>query len=197
MPDYNLDDLLSALNEVAADTDPNDDPDNDDSHDPNYDDWDREQGEDDEQDDGDDNDEGDYSHSPVPTIMRLQKLEAEAERWTFNQRIAQARQQPKPQLSKANHNMSKIADLRWKTHKMNYEMETDKMLVAETKKHRDASAAFYFANLTPAEKREHDEDAANRGTLFSNLPRGIRKLAGGCHSGISEQAAVVIYPGSE
>ena len=46
MPDYDLDDLLSALNEVASssdpdsddDRDPNDDPDEDDSRDPNDDD---------------------------------------------------------------------------------------------------------------------------------------------------------------
>jgi hypothetical protein len=41
---------------------------------------------------------------------------------------------------------------------MNYETETAELLAAETKKHRDASVAFYLANLTPEQKREHDQE---------------------------------------
>jgi hypothetical protein len=69
VPDYDLDDLLSALSEVASssdpdsddDPDPNDDPDDDDSRDPNDGDSDPEQAEEGEQDDGTDDGDGGYS----------------------------------------------------------------------------------------------------------------------------------------
>jgi hypothetical protein len=89
--------------------------------------------------------------------MLLEKLNAEAERWAFNQRIVKAKQPKKP-ISKVDQKMSKIADLRQKTCHINYEMDTDRVLAAETKKHKEASLALYLANLTPDQKREHDQD---------------------------------------
>jgi hypothetical protein len=162
MPDYDLDDLLSALNEVAADSnpddddrDPNDDPDDDDSRDPNDDDWDREQAEDGEEDDGTDDDDGDYASRR--SVMRLEELNAEAERWTFNQRIAKTKQPKKP-INKADQNMNEISALRQKTSQINFELETGKQLAAEKKQYQEASVAMYLANLSPAEKRERDKD---------------------------------------
>jgi hypothetical protein len=84
--DYDIDDLLAALNAVASssdpdsddDRDPNDDPDNDESRDPNDDDWDHEQAEDGEQDDGTDDDDGDYSSRSRRAVMLLEKLNSEA-----------------------------------------------------------------------------------------------------------------------
>jgi hypothetical protein len=54
--------------------------------------------------------------------------------------------------------MSSIAELREKTSKINFELETGKQLAAETKKYQEATVALYLANLTPEEKREHGED---------------------------------------
>jgi hypothetical protein len=170
--DLDLDDLLAALQSVASssdpdndtDRDPNDDPDNSD-FDPNDDPDnvdDPEDVDDDPRsyrDDDDDDDEGDYSRRR--TVMLLEKLRSEPDCWTLDsriaQRIAKAKQSAK-HISKANQNMNRIAALRQKTSQINSEMKTDQLLAAETKKHQEASVAFYLANLTPEEKREHGED---------------------------------------
>jgi hypothetical protein len=54
--------------------------------------------------------------------------------------------------------LSKIAALREKTSQINFEMKTDKLLAAGTKKHQEASLALYLSNLTPEQKREHEDD---------------------------------------
>jgi hypothetical protein len=182
MPDYDLDDLLAALNSVAAESDPDDDTDhdanddlvNDDSRDPNDNDdrddsWDREQGEDNEQDDGTDEDDGDYASRR--SVMLLEKLNSEA-RWTLDrsvaQRIAHSKQPAQP-ISKTDQNMSSIAGLREKTSQINFEMETGKLLAVETKKYQEASLALYLSNLTPEQKREHDEDMRRMQEHYSGI----------------------------
>jgi hypothetical protein len=177
VPHYDLDDLLSALNEVAADSAPdddsrdaNDDPDDDDSRDPNDDYWNREQGEDGEQDDGTDDDEGDYTSRRA--VMLLEKLRSEPVRWTLNphiaRRIAQVKQPEKP-VTKANQNWRKIEDLRQKTSQIHYEIKTDKLLADEVKKYKEASVALYLANLTPAEKAEHEADMRRMAHYYSGI----------------------------
>jgi hypothetical protein len=174
MPEYDLDDLLDKLNEVAADSDADDDddrdPDDDDSRDPNDDDWNREQGEDGEQDDGTDDDDGDYSGRR--SVMLLEKLNSDADCWTLDrsiaQRIAKATQPKKP-FSKADQNMNKISALRQKTSKINFEMETHKLLATATKDHQEASVACYLTNLTPAERREHDEEMRRMAHYYSGI----------------------------
>lgn len=166
MRDYDLDDLLSALNEVASSSDPdsdshmdpNDDPDAGD-FDPN-DDPDNVDDPEDVEDDprsytDDDDDENDYSRKPA-IVMRLRKLEAEAGQFGLP-RMTRSRAPKKP-MSKTDQSMSKIANLREKTSKINLEIETDKLLAAETKKHKNASVASYLADLSPEQKREHDQN---------------------------------------
>jgi hypothetical protein len=157
--DLDLDDLLSALQSVASssspdsddDMDPEDDPDND-NYDP--DDADNVARRDD---DGDD-DEGDYSRRR--TVMLLEKLNSEA-RWTLDRSVAERiahTQRLKNPISKADQNMSSIAELREKTSQINFELKTGKQLAGEKKKYREASVALYLAKMSPEEKRERDED---------------------------------------
>jgi hypothetical protein len=170
--DLDLDDLLAALNEVASssqpdsdsDMNPNDDPDNgdfepndnpDDVDDPEDVDDDPRSYRDDDDEDNDDDNEGDYSRRP--SVLLLEKLNTEAQRWTLSQRVAPARRAQRP-MSKADQNIKKIAELQGKTRRINYEMKTAELLAAATKKHKEASVASYLASLSPAEKREHDED---------------------------------------
>jgi len=65
--------------------------------------------------------------------------------------------------------LSKVSALRQKTSQINFEMETDKLLAAETKKHKKAAVARYLANLTPEQKREHDEDIRRMGHYYSGI----------------------------
>ena len=85
----------------------------------------------------------------------------------YSQRVAAKK--PKKPISKSDQNMSKIADLREKTYEINFEMKTDKLLATETKKHQEASVASYLANLSPAERREHDEDMRRIAEHYSAL----------------------------
>jgi hypothetical protein len=65
--------------------------------------------------------------------------------------------QPKP-VNKAEANISTIVQLRKKTAAIDYELETQRTLAAESKRHQEASVALYLANLTPQERAERDED---------------------------------------
>jgi hypothetical protein len=161
VPDYDLNDLLAALNEVAADSGHDDDDPSDDD-----DDWSREQGEDNEQDDGDDNDQGDYGSSP--TVMRLRRLQADARTFKLPRGIAATKRPQKP-VSKVQQNWQKISALRQKTSQINYEMKTGKLLAEETRKYQEASVALYLANLTPEQRREHDEDMRRMGHYYSEM----------------------------
>jgi hypothetical protein len=84
------------------------------------------------------------------------------------QRIAQAKQPKKP-ISTTDQNMNRIADLREKTQKINFEMETRKLLAAEKKKYQEASVALYLANLSSEQKREHDEDMQRIAHYYSGV----------------------------
>jgi hypothetical protein len=88
-------------------------------------------------------------------IMRLEKLHTDAKHWAVPRTRAT---QPKRTMSKADQNIKKIADLQGKTQRMNYELKTAELLATATKNHKDASVAFYLANLSPEQKREHEDD---------------------------------------
>ena len=118
-------------------------------------------------------DDGDYSRRR--RMMHLEESNAEAERWTFNQRIAEAKQAKKKLISKADSKTSKIADLRQKTSQINYEMETDKVL-AWTMRYQEASLARYLAKLTPEQQREREEDMTRIAQYYSDATLMSRQI---------------------
>jgi hypothetical protein len=178
--DLDLDDLLAALQSVASSSEPDSDTDMDPNDDPNAGDFDPnddpnnvddpEDVDDDPRsyrdEDDDDDDEGDYSRSPS-IVIRLQRLENEA--GVFRMPRTTRPRPTKGPMSKADQNMNKVSALRQKTYQINFEMETCKLLAAETKEHKQASVALYLANLSPVEKREHDEDMNRIAHYYSGI----------------------------
>ena len=96
----------------------------------------------------------------------LKRLEAEAveKEWEDRRQVMQS----KP-LSKTEANISTAAQLRRKTLDMQRELESNRQLAAETKRHQEAALALYRSNSTPAGKKRDDEDMQRIAVHYSSL----------------------------
>ena len=99
----------------------------------------------------------------------LHKLEAEAEEDAWLKRKTAAIQLKSKVPTRAETNTKRIAELRKRTGDMRHELETNRELAEETKLHQEAALALYRSNLTPAQKREQEQDAYRMGVWASGF----------------------------
>jgi hypothetical protein len=101
-------------------------------------------------------------------LVKKMHLREEREWLRMEQERRRKAKQPKP-VSRAQANIARVVELRKKTAAIDYELETQRTLAAESKRHQDASVALYLANLTPAQRAERDEDTRRMAFHYSGL----------------------------
>lgn len=159
MADGEIDNLLAALREVAANQpDPNDD-DSDWNEDDPADDNDTRSYDPDEADEEnaeDQDQESDFRRrKPLGTVMLLAKLDAEAED-RHSERCMEAgrERQIKPALTKVQEKNAKLLQMRRKADKAEFELKLNKQLKTETLRLQKANVKLYKANLTATDRME-------------------------------------------
>jgi hypothetical protein len=179
MDQLDLDDLIAAMREVAAasnpdadsDLDPNDDPDN--SDDPNGD-PDDDAGDplDDPRsyvnDDDSDDDAYDFSTPRrVRTVMLLEKLREE-ERLNDNRRLVAIRSKPTAP-SKVAQNATKLRNLQGKTAAIHAELASSTQVATAQKAYEAASLDLHRASRTREDKLEHEHDMRRMAKAYSSV----------------------------
>ena len=168
VPDYDLDDLLDRLNKVAADS--NHDDDADINPDEDSDERDDREVDDEVGEDHDGFDEDDFSRPKVLNRIIILQRKLDEDAVTYSRRKQSVTYKSVSQdESKTQLNLSKIAKLRSRTADINDELATNKQLEQATKLNQQARAALYLANLTPEQKREHDEDVQRMAQHYSAI----------------------------
>ena len=71
--------------------------------------------------------------------------------------------------TRAQTNITKVCELRKKTYDMRYELATNRMLAEETKLNQEAALDLYRSNLTPAERKQRDEEMRQIGFWASGF----------------------------
>jgi hypothetical protein len=78
---------------------------------------------------------------------------------------------PKPK-SRAEVKRNKLFELRRRNNEIRCELETDRQLELETKRHEEANLALYLSNRTPEQKRQQEEDTERMALWASGICKG-------------------------
>jgi hypothetical protein len=108
----------------------------------------------------------------MSALSLLSKLEEEAqiEREERCEKRLQAYVHFKPRpKSRAEVKRNKLFELRRRNNQIRCELDTDRQLVLETKRHEEASLQLYRSNRTPAQKPQQEEDTQRMATWASSI----------------------------
>jgi hypothetical protein len=161
MADYNLDDLLAALREVADASDPDSvadsDPADDDENIPE-----------DEDSDGEEDAQSFQKPKLFNTVMLLERLQTEAEQKQFENRRVQAIQQRiKQQPTKLEEKNAKLKQMHRKAADAERELKLNQQLEIQSERLQKARLELYKANKTDRERMQLDADTERMATWAS------------------------------